>query len=324
MILEENILGKDYYKILGVSKEASAGDIKKAYRKLALKYHPDQNKGDKSAENKFKEISEAYAVLSDPEKRKNYDMFGAEGFQHRFSQEDIFRGFDFGSIFKEFGFRGGGRGASPFSQFFSGMDGTGQRRSHSTGSPFGSCGGGGCHSQAQNPKGSDLIYELSMTLEDLMETTDKIISYQLNGQPEKVSVKVPAGILDGKRLRLRSKGHPSPYGGQPGDLYIKIKVLSHPIFRRENNNLYSKHEIAFSKAVLGTELEIPTIDQKLLKLKIPPGTQNNAKFRLKSYGLPGTNGNGRGDAYAEINIEIPKNLNRKQKALVKSLAEAGL
>jgi len=316
--------GKDYYKILGVSKDASAGEIKKAYRKLALKYHPDQNKGDKSAEDKFKEISEAYAVLSDSEKRKNYDMFGAEGFQHKYSQEDIFRGFDFGSIFSEFGFGGSGRGANPFSQFFSGTGGAGQRRHHSTGSPFGSCGGGGCHSQAQSPKGSDLIYELSMTLEDLMQTTDKVISYQLNGKPEKVSVKIPAGISEGKKLRLRGKGHPSPYGGQPGDLYVKIKVLAHPVFRLENNDLYSKHTISFSSAVLGTELEIPTIDQKLLKLKIPPGTQNNAKFRLKSYGLPTSNGNGRGDAYAEINIEVPKNLNRKQKSLVKSLVEAGL
>ena len=321
---EEDMSGKDYYKILGVSKGASAEDIKKAYRKLALKYHPDQNKGDKSAEDKFKEISEAYAVLSDPEKRKNYDMFGAEGFQHKYSQEDIFRGFDFGSIFSEFGSRGGGRGANPFSQFFSGMGGAGQHQYHSSGSPFGSCNGGGCHSQAQNPKGSDLIYELSISLEELTQTTDKIIAYQLNGRPEKVSVKIPAGIAHGKKLRLRGKGHPSPYGGQSGDLYVKIKVLDHPIFRRENNNLYSKHPIAFSAAVLGTELEIPTIDQKLLKLKIPPGTQNNAKFRLKSYGLPTANGNGRGDAYAEINIEIPKKLNRKQKSLVKSLTEAGL
>ena len=316
--------GKDYYNILGVSKDASAGEIKKAYRKLALKYHPDQNKGDRSAEDKFKEISEAYAVLSDSEKRKNYDMFGAEGFQHKYSQEDIFRGFDFGSIFSEFGFGGGGRGSNPFSQFFSGMGGGGQRRQHSAGSPFGSCAGGGCHSQAQTPKGSDLIYELSMTLEDLTQTTDKVISYQLNGKPEKVSVKIPAGISDGKKLRLRGKGHPSPYGGQPGDLYVKIKVLAHPTFRRENSDLYSKHTITFSSAVLGTELEIPTIDQKVLKLKIPPGTQNNAKFRLKSYGLPTDSQNGRGDAYAEISIEIPKKLNRKQKSLVKSLTELGL
>lgn len=316
--------GKDYYKILEISKSASPEEIKKAYRKLALKYHPDQNKGDKTAEAKFKEISEAYAVLSDPEKKKNYDMFGAEGFQNKFSQEDIFRGFDFNSIFSEFGFGGSGRGASPFSQFFGGMGGAGKYQHNNSGSPFGSCGGGGCHSQTQNPKGADLIYELSMPLEEVIQTTDKVISYQVNGRPEKVSVKVPAGISDGKKLRLKGKGNPSPYGGQSGDLYIKIKIMNHPIFRRENDNLYSKHEINFSEAILGTDLEIPTIDKKLLKLKIPPGTQNNAKFRLKAYGLPRSNGGGRGDAYAEINIKIPKKLNKKQKSLVKSLSEAGL
>ena len=301
--------GKDYYDILGVSKNASESDIKKAYRKLALKYHPDQNKGDKTAEAKFKEISEAYAVLSDPEKKKNYDMFGAEGFQNKFSQEDIFRGFDFGSIFKEFGFGGAG--------------GAGHRQYTNTGSPFDSC-GGGCHSQTQNTKGADLVYELSIPLEEVFQTTDKVISYQANGRPEKVSVKVPAGISDGKKLRLKGKGHASPYGGQPGDLFIKIKIMDHPIFKRENDNLYSKHEVKFSDAALGTELEIPTIDDKLLNLKIPPGTQNNAKFRLKSYGLPRSNGNGRGDAFAEIVIEIPKKLTKKQKALVQSMEEVGL
>lgn len=315
--------GKDYYDILGVSKNASAADIKKTYRKLALKYHPDQNKGNKAAEAKFKEISEAYAVLSDSEKKKNYDMFGAEGFQNKFSQEDIFSGFDFGSIFREFGFGGGGRGANPFSQVFGGTGGAGQRQHANPGSPFGSC-GGGCNSRTQDTKGADLIYELSIPLEEVFQATEKVISYQVNGRPEKVSVKVPAQISDGKKLRLRGKGHPSPYGGQPGDLYVKIKIIDHPIFRRENDNLYSKHEITFSEAVLGTQLEISTIDKKLLKLKIPPGTQNNAKFRLKSYGLPRSKGNGRGDAYAEITIEVPKKLSKKQKSLVESLVEAGL
>ena len=319
---EEAMAGKNYYDILGVSKTASAADVKKAYRKLALKYHPDQNKGNKAAEAKFKEISEAYAVLSDPEKKKNYDMFGAEGFQNKFSQEDIFSGFDFGSIFKEFGFRGGGRGANPFGNVFGGAGGAGQRQYTNSSSPFG-C-GGGCHSQSQDTKGADLVYDLSIALEEVFQTTKKVISYQANGRPEKVSVKVPAGISDGKKLRLKGKGHPSPYGGQPGDLYIKIKVSEHPIFKRESDNLYSKHEIAFSEAALGTELEIPTIDKKLLKLKIPPGTQNNAKFRLKSYGLPRSKGKGRGDAYAEIIIEIPKKLSKKQKSIVESLVEAGL
>ena len=306
--------GKDYYAILGLSKSASAAEIKKAYRKLALKYHPDHNKGDKAAEAKFKDLSEAYAVLSDPEKKKQYDMFGAEGFQNRFSQEDIFRGFDFGSIFSEFGFGGGGRSQNIFSQMFGGMGGPGQRHYHS--------GGYGGRSQAM--KGQDLLYELSLTLEELFENTNKIISYQLDGRQESVSVKIPAGIPAGRKLRLRGKGQAGPYGGPPGDLYVKITVLDHPVFRRENDDLYLKQAIPFSDAVLGTEIEVPTIDKKLLKLKIPAGTQNNAKFRLKGYGLPHMNGQGRGDAYAEISIQVPKKLNKQQKALVESLKKEGL
>jgi curved DNA-binding protein len=203
------------------------------------------------------------------------------------------------------------------------MGGTGQHHYQNSGSPFGSF-SGGSHGHTQDIRGSDLIYELSMPLEDVIQTTEKVISYQVDGRQEKVSVKVPAGISDGKKLRLKGKGNPSPYGGQPGDLYIKIKIMDHPTFKRENNDLYSKHEIKFSEAVIGTELEIPTIDQKRLKLKIPPGTQNNAKFRFKNYGLPHANNKSRGDAYAEISVAVPKKLNKKQKNLIKSLAELGL
>jgi curved DNA-binding protein len=314
--------GKDYYKILGVPKSASVAEIKKAYRKLAMQYHPDRNKGDKAAEAKFKEISEAYAVLSDPEKRKQYDMFGADGFQTRFTQEDIFRGVDFSSIFKEFGFGGGGRTQNFFSQMFGGMGGTGQY--HYTGeSPFGGS-SRGPRGYQQEVKGQNLIYELPLTLEEVVETTTKVISYQVQGNQERVSVKVPAGIADGQKLRLPGKGQPSPYGGPSGDLFIQIKMLDHPVFRREKDDLYVKQRIKFSQATLGTEIEVPTIDQKRLKLKIPPGTQNNAKLRLKGQGLPRMKANGRGDAYVEINVEVPKKLNTTQKSLVKSLADAGL
>jgi len=316
--------GKDYYKILGVSKSASSGEIKKAYRKLALKYHPDHNKGEKSAEDKFKDISEAYAVLSDPEKKKQYDMFGAEGFQNKFTQEDIFRGFDFGSVFQEFGWGGSGKSQDFFSQIFGGPGGgTGQQYYRNSGSPYGSS-PRGFRGHTQSMKGQDVIYELSVPLEEVTKTTNKIISYQIDGKNEKVSVKVPAGITSGKKLRLSGKGYAGLYGGPPGDLFIQIKVLDHPVFRRENANLFLKQKIKFSDAVLGSEIEVPTIDQKRLKLKIPPGTQNNAKFRLKGYGLPRMNNRGRGDAYVEINITVPKKINNKQKSLVKSLAEEGL
>jgi curved DNA-binding protein len=310
--------GKDYYKVLGVSKSGSAGEIKKAFRKLALKYHPDQNKGDKAAEEKFKDINEAYAVLSDPEKRKQYDMFGAEGFQRRFTQEDIFRDFDFGNVFKEFGFGGGSQNI--FSHLFGGGMGQGQFRG--TGSHFDTA-FGGFGGQPKGGKGQDLVYELSLTLEEAATTTSKMISYQIGGHQEKVSVKVPAGISTGKKLRLQGKGQPSHYGGPNGDLYIKINISDHPLFKREGDDLLITREMKFSEAVLGTEISVPTLDKKTLRLKIPPGSQNNAKFRMKGYGMPRMNGSGRGDAYVRINIAVPKRLNNKQKELVKKLAELG-
>jgi len=310
--------GKDYYKLLGVSKSASPEEIKKAYRKLALKYHPDQNQGDKTAEDKFKEISEAYAVLSDATKRKQYDMFGAEGFERRFSQDDIFRDFDFGSVFKEFGFGSGGRGQNIFSQIFGG--GMGQAQFRGRGSPYNSSFGG----RPQGMKGQDLVYELPITLEEAVTTTNKVISYQIGDQQEKISVKVPAGVSTGKKLRVPGKGQPGHYGGPNGNLYVQIRVLDHQLFKREGDDLLLEQEIKFSEAILGTEIEVPTIDKKTLRLKIPSGTKNNARFRLKGYGMPRMKGNGRGNAYVDVTIGIPKRLNKKQKELVKMLAGEGL
>lgn len=308
--------GKDYYKILGVSKSASEKEIKKTYRKQALKYHPDRNKGDKGAEEKFKDVSEAYAVLSDSEKKKQYDMFGADGFNRRFSQEDIFRDVDLGSIFKEFGFGGGGRGQNIFSHIFGG--GSGQTQFRGGGSPYGSQG------SPQPRKGQDLIYELPITLEEAATTSTKVISYQVGVQQNNISVKVPAGIFTGKKLRLKGKGQPSPYGGPNGDLYIQVKVIDHPLFQRDGDDLILKREIKFSEAVIGTEIEVETIDKKILRVKIKPGTQNNAKFRLKGYGMPHMNGKGRGDTYVQVTTAVPKRLNKKQKELVEKFMEMGL
>ena len=313
--------GKDYYEILGVSKSASKDEIKKAYRKLALKYHPDKNKGDKGAEAKFKDISEAYAVLSNAEKRKQYDMFGADGFNRRFTQEDIFRDVDFGSIFKEFGFGGMGRGQNIFSQIFGGMGGKAQFRGAGARQedPFAGFGG-----RSQTLKGQDLVYELTLTLEEAAKITDKVISLAEGGARKEISVKVPAGISTGKKLRLPGKGQVGPYGGSKGDLYIQIKVLEHSLYKREGDDLVLGREIKFTDAILGTEIDVPTIEGKTLRLKIPPGTQSNAKFRLKGYGMPHMNGSGRGDEYVHVTISVPKKLNKKQQALVKELADQGL
>ena len=302
---------EDYYKILGVSKDASDEKIKKAYRKLAMKYHPDHSKGDKAAEEKFKKISEAYAVLSDKAKRQKYDTFGSEGFHQRFSQEDIFRGFDFGDIFKEFGFGSGG---------FSGTRGGGARFSFGGGSPF-NFGGG---QQQARVKGSDLVYELHLTLREVATGTSKTVSFQHQGRTENLTVKIPKGMITGKQLRLAGKGNPSPYGGSPGDLYIKSKLLKDPDFSVEQHDLFLDRELKLSEAILGTTIAVPTIDDKQMSLRIPPGTKHGTKMRLAGHGLPDMKGKTKGDLYVRIHIKIPKHLNEEQKKIVENMAAAGL
>lgn len=307
---------KDYYSILGVARTSTEDDIKKAYRKLALKYHPDRNPGNREAEARFKEINEAYAVLSNPEKRKQYDTFGAEGFHSRFSQEDIFRGFDLGSIFREFGFGGGADNI--FTSFFTGTGGAG---THFRGQGPGQFGRG---NRPEFGKGQDVTYELYMDLDELTETREKTISYQLDGRAEKICVKVPAGVGDGQKLRLHGKGRPGLNGQPPGDLYIVIRVKSHPTFRRENDEIYVSKDIPFSLAALGGEIEVPTIYGKTLRVRIPPGSQNNSRLRLKGYGLPHLRGGGKGDAYVELHVKVPESLSEEQIAAVKALADKGL
>jgi len=304
-------MSEDYYNILGVQKTARDEEIKKAYRKLAMKYHPDHTKGDKGAEEKFKKISEAYAVLSDKEKRKEYDTFGSEGFRQRFSQEDIFRGFDFGDIFREFGFGGGD---------FSHGGGGGRRFSFGGGSPYNFSG-------AQQPgqaKGSDLVYELSLTLREVATGTSKEITFQHQGRSENLTVKIPKGLIAGKKLRLAGKGNPSPYGGPAGNLYIKSKVLNDQVFSSERYDLYINRQLKLTEALLGTTISVPTIDDKQLNLKIPPGTKPGTKMRLSGHGLPDMKDNKKGDLYVRIQLNIPQNLNEEQKKIVNKLAAVGL
>jgi curved DNA-binding protein len=306
----------DYYDILGVDRNASESEIKKAYRKLAMKYHPDRTKGDKSAEEMFKKISEAYAVLSDKEKRKQYDTFGASGFSQRYSQEDIFRGFNFGDIFKEFGFDD-----SSFANMFMGGGGRGRRFGFSFGGdPFSAYTAG----QGAQVKGSDLVYELPLTLQEVLSGTTKIIALEQGGQQKKVEVKIPRGMATGKKLRLAGKGQSGALGGPPGDLYIQAKVLDNPVFSVVGHDLYVDREIKLTEALLGTQVKIPTVDGKNLNLKIPPGTQHHTKMRMKGYGLPEMKKGQRGNLYARIVVKTPKRLNKRQKALIQELSETGL
>ncbi|MEW6219738.1 MAG: DnaJ C-terminal domain-containing protein [Thermodesulfobacteriota bacterium] len=310
----------DYYELLGVPRTASAQEIKKAYRKKALKDHPDRNKGDAQAEERFKKINEAYAVLSDPDKRQQYDTFGAAGFQQRFSQEDILRNFDLGSILKEFGFGGGFAsargGAAPFGAF----------SFQAGGSPF-----AGFQSDFRArqpagppPQGEDLTLELAVTLEEVLAGAEKTIALRRAGQQERVAVRVPAGIQAGKRLRVAGKGQPSPAGGPPGDLLLQIVQSPHPLFEREGSDLVVERVIPFSAAVLGTEIPVPTLDGKTLNVRVPAGIQSQARLRLKGHGLPEQPDGPRGDLLVRIGIQVPRTLSPEQKELMAALAAAGL
>jgi curved DNA-binding protein len=311
----------EYYEILGLSKGASAQEIKKAYRKLALKYHPDKNEGDKAAEEKFKEISEAYAVLSDAEKKQQYDTYGSTDFRQRYSQEDIFRNFNMDDMLRQFGFgAGGNRGSS----FRTNMGGAG---SNSFSSIFGQAGGGGgcgggCHSPA---KGQDVTYQLSITLEDVLNGAEKNIALRNNnGSSQNVNVKVPKGIESGKKLRLKGKGGQAPPGGMPGDLFLKVDIAPHEHYQRDGDNLIFERKIPFSQACLGAKVDVETLDGKKFKVNVPAGIQGDAKLRLKGYGLPGGPHSERGDLYVRVGVDIPRELNDEQQEMIERLQEFGL
>jgi molecular chaperone DnaJ len=360
---------RDYYEVLGVGKEADQKEIKSAYRKLALKYHPDRSK-EPEAEDKFKEISEAYAVLSDLDKRKQYDQFGHAGIDGRYSQEDIFRGVDFEDIFRGFGFGGGGGfgGGSIFDLIFGGRGGrrgpsrgrdlrydldmtleevaTGLETSievprmetcpacNGTGAKPGTspqncdqCGGTGQATRVQNTPFGQMM--TSSTCQKCggrgQIVSDPCSECRGSGRVRKtrtISVKIPAGVETGQHLRLGGQGEASPDpGGETGDLYVFVNVRPHPLFKRADDDLLYESPLSITQAALGTDLEVPTLDGKKARIKVPAGTQSGSVFRLKGKGIPRLHGfGGTGDMHVRVNVKTPTNLSGRQRELIEELA----
>ena len=359
---------RDYYDVLGVQKGAGKDDVKAAYRKLALQYHPDRNK-DPGAAEKFKEISEAYAVLSDDDKRQEYDKFGRQGVYQHYSQEDLFRGADFDSIFRDLGIGGFG---GLFERFFGGL------------------GGGLGFEEVQGRaqlRGDDLAYDLEISFEDALHGVSRDIEVarlseckvcngsgaqpgsrsrtcnecngrgrvqkvrrtgfaqfvqitvcpKCNGEGtivdkpcknchgsglerarKKLQVKIPPGADEGQSLRLRGEGNLAQ-GGRAGDLYVRIHLRPHPEFKRQGDNVIYETKISFPKAVLGGELDVPCVDGKA-RVKIPPGTKAGTIFRLEGKGFPSVEGWGKGDELVRIDVDIPRDVSRKQRELLEQYA----
>ncbi|MDD5093021.1 MAG: J domain-containing protein [Dehalococcoidia bacterium] len=324
---------KDYYKVMGVDKNANEKDIKKTYRKLARQYHPDVNPGNKSAEAKFKEINEAYEVLGDAEKRKKYDQLGANWQQYE--QWERAGGGAQGQPFdwSQYGFRPGGAGQTRqqyrtmtqeemqdlfgsagggggfsdfFSTFFGGAPGGEPRRQH----------------RPAPRKGGDIEQPVEITLEEAFRGTSR--AFQMSnpdGTTKTIEAKIPSGTRSGSRIKLKGQGGPGVSGGPAGDIYLSIQIQPHPTFELKGDDLYTKIPVSLTTAVLGGEVDVNTM-AGALKLKIPAETQNGKTFRLKSKGMPSMkHPDQKGDLYAEVRVVLPQGLSEKERDIFRELAK---
>jgi molecular chaperone DnaJ len=295
---------KDFYQQLGVGKSATPDDIKKAYRKLAMQYHPDKNPGNKKAEDKFKEVTEAYEILSDTEKKKNYDQFGHA------ENNPFGRG---GNPFGGAG-RSSAGGTDPFADIFGDLFGA------AGGGPFGA-GRGRPQQQQQASRGSDLRYTLTISFEDVCSGAEKVVSFmRQNGSKEeaaKLSVTVPAGVKEGQRLKLSNEGD-KPSGMPAGDLYVIVNVQDHLLFKREEHDVLLDLPISYTDAILGMDAEIPTLAGKA-QIKIPAGTHSGQALRLKGKGFPKLGGIGNGDMILRLIVDTPAKINSRQKEIIEEL-----
>ncbi len=305
---------QDFYLLLGVSRSATEDEIKKAYRKLAIQFHPDRNPDDKKAEEKFKEITEAYETLGDAKKREMYDKFGhTQGGNPFAGGGNPFGGGGFGRG----GFQGGGgsAGGDPFQDIFGDV----------FSEVFGATRGGAQSRQRQkNQKGADLRYTLSISLEEAAAGCEKVISFlRHSGTKEenaKLSVTVPAGVKENQKLKLTGEGDASNAGAS-GDLYVIIQIQDHLLFKREENDILLELPVSYIDAILGTSLEIPTLSGRVL-IKIPPGTHTGQSLRLKNKGLPKIGGFGSGDMLIKVLVDTPQEISAVEKELLNKLSQS--
>ena len=316
---------KDYYTVLGVSRDASAEDIKKAFRKLARQYHPDVAKDKKAAEEKFKEINEANEVLSDPDKRKKYDELGANWLQSGASQsEDVPRGYGAASARGQDFHFGGSTGFSDFfEQFFGGRAGRGQAADYDD--LFRRAGQENAGASEYRMPGSDIEGNILVTLAESLAGASRQISLQridpATGQPETetFTVRIPPGATEGRRIRVPHKGGPGSGGAEAGNLFLRVRLAAHPDFEVRGTDLYFELDVAPWEAVLGAQVSVPTLEGTV-KLRVPPGTNSDRQLRVRGRGLPTNKKGERGDLYVVVKIRVPPETTGRERELWNELA----
>lgn len=325
----ENRVGMktDYYQVLGVPRDASAEAIKKAYRKLAMQHHPDRNPGDKASEEKFKQISEAYAVLSDADKRRKYDTFGAQDFAAQYSTEDIFRDFNLDDILSQFGMKSGGWGTT--FKFRRGAGGQPPGGGSFFDDLFGGGGAPGPGVGTRMPprheapaKGQDAEVPIQIGFHEAMHGGERHLRLNIDGEERDLTVKIPAGIASGKKLRVRGEGHRGP--GGKGDLHLVVTVEADPRFERKGDDLHTVARVRPSTLLLGGTAEVDTLAGKKT-VKVAPGTSSGSLMRFRNQGAPILGKHAaHGDLYVKLEIDVPPELDEAQRKAAEALRDAGL